>query len=295
MVDRKIIAKVEDEDLYDWQLKDEMQNYAYEVLKKDIEDLDSYELTLARNEALEKIIGSELFYLEAKSAGITADENEINKFLSDFMKNFSNSQSYEIYLAERAINKEDLKKLIEKNIIKDKFLSALLKKIPPVTSKDAEKYYEKIKDKLSLPPKISLYVAYIYNPTDEEREKFKNALGSIQGKKMEYPIAEKIISDVNQIIPSIKQEKIIQKGIDEINPLLAKKLMDIEESCFSNIIETEHSIEIIYLIAKVLHVPMGEEEGKKEAGKYLAIVRVKKILDAYIDMLKEKYKIEVFL
>lgn len=295
MTEKKIIAKVEGEEIYNWQLNDEMQNYAYEVLKKDLEDLDSYELTKARNEALEKIIGGELFYLEAQSAGITADENEINKSLSDFMKNFSDSQAYEIYLAERKITKDDLVKLIRKNIIKDKFLSVLLKKIPPVTNKDAEKYYEKIKDKLSHPPKVSVYIAYILNPTDEERERFKNAFSSIQGRKVDFPIAEKIINDMNQIIPSIRGEKIIQKSIDEIDPILAKKLLSMEENLFSEIVETENSIEIIYLIAKVLHIPMNEEDGKKEAGKFLAIVRMKKILDAYIDLLKEKYKIEIFL
>lgn len=295
MTDKKIIAKVGGEEIYSWQLNDEMQNYAYEVLKKDLEELNSFELTQARNEALEKIIGGELFYLEALSAGITADENEINKSLSDFMKNFSDSHAYEIYLAERKISKDDLVKLIRKNIIKDKFLSALLKKIPPVTNKDAEKYYEKIKDKLSLPPKVSLYITYILNPSDEERERFKNAFLSLQGRKVDFPLAEKIINDLNQIIPSIKGEKIIQKSIDELDPILAKKLLNMEENLFSEIVETDKSIEIIYLIAKLMHIPMNEEDGKKEAGKYLSIVRIKKILDAYVDMLKEKYKIEILL
>jgi hypothetical protein len=148
MTEKKVIAKIEEEEVFYWQLKDEMQNYSYEVLKKDFEELDSYEITIAQNEALEKIIGGELFYLEAKSAGIDADENEVNKSLSDFMKNFPDSLAYETFLSERRINKDDLVRLIKKNIIKDKFLSTLLKKIPPVTTEDAEKYYEKIKDKI---------------------------------------------------------------------------------------------------------------------------------------------------
>lgn len=295
MTDKQIVARIEGEEIFSWQLNDEMQNYAYEVLKKDMEELNSYELTLARDEALEKLIGGELFYLEALSAGITADENEINKSLSDFMKNFSDSRAYEIYLAERKITKDDLVKLIRKNIIKDKFLSALLKKIPPVTNKDAEKYFEKIKDKISLPPKVSLYVIYISNPTDEEREKFRNAFSIVQGRKIEFFLAEKIIKDMNQVIPSIKEEKIIQKSINELDPIVARKLLSMEENQFSEIVETEKSIETIYLIAKVMHIPMNEEEGKREAAKYLAIVRIKKILDAYTDMLKEKYKIEIFL
>lgn len=130
MTDKQIVARIEGEEIFSWQLNDEMQNYAYEVLKKDMEELNSYELTLARDEALEKLIGGELFYLEALSAGITADENEINKSLSDFMKNFSDSRAYEIYLAERKITKDDLVKLIRKNIIKDKFLSDSAKKNP---------------------------------------------------------------------------------------------------------------------------------------------------------------------
>lgn len=100
---------------------------------------------------------------------------------------------------------------------------------------------------------------------------------------------------MNQVIPSIKEEKIIQKSINELDPIVARKLLSMEENQFSEIVETEKSIETIYLIAKVMHIPMNEEEGKREAAKYLAIVRIKKILDAYTDMLKEKYKIEIFL
>ncbi len=295
MTNKKIIARIESEEIFNWQLEEEMQNYAYEVLKKDIEELDPYELTLARNEALEKIIGGELFYLEALTANITANENEVNKYLSDFMKNFTNSQEYELYLSNRGINKDDLIKLIKKHIIKDKFLSILLKKIPPVTAKDAEKYFEKIKDKISNPPKISLYLVYIFNPTEEERDKFRAAFSTLQKRKIEFPLAEKIVRDIKQIIPSLGEDKIIQKNIDNLDQRVTRKLLNMEEGCFSEIIETEKSIEIIYLIAKVMHVPMDDEEGKREAGKYLAIVRTKKVLDAYIDMLKEKYKIEIFL
>lgn len=295
MREKKIVAKVDDEPIYSWQLEDAMQSYSNEVLKKDFNQLSDTEITIAQKEAIEKLIGSELFYLEAVEAGIDADENDINYCISEFMKHFSSSQEFEIYLAERGINLEELKRVMKKSIIKDRFISLLLKKIPPVTKKDAEKYYEKIKDKISLPPRISFYRVYIDNPTGEERKKFKSAFSSIEEKKLEPLFAERIIKDTPQLIKNAKFEEFIEKPVDELHYEIVRKMLSIEEGFFTKIEEYDNLIEIYYLISKIMHVPMTEEEGKKEAGKYLSIVRLKKILDAYIDMLKEKRRIEIYL
>ncbi len=295
MMEKKIIAKVDNEVIYKWQLEDAMQSYSTEVLKKNIDELTSSELTLAQQEAIEKLIGSTLFYLEAIEAGIDVDENEVNHNISDFMKNFKDSLDFEVYLAERGLTKDEFKDYLKKTLIKEKFVNMLLKKIPPVTKKEAEKYYEKIKERLSLPPRLTFYRVYIDNPDLEERKRFKSAFSSLKNKKLEQLFAERIVKDTPAIISRARYEEYIEQPVDELNHDVVRKLLATEEGFFTPLFETEKHIEIFYLIAKVMHIPMSEEEGKKEAGKYLTIVRLKKILDAYIDMLKEKRKIEVYL
>jgi hypothetical protein len=294
-MEKKIIAKVDNEVIYKWQLEDAMQSYSLEVLKKNLDELTSQELTLAQQEAIEKLIGSTLFYLEAVEAGIEVDENEVNKNVLDFIKNFRDSLDFEVYLAERGLTKDAFKDYLKKTLIKEKFVNMLLKKIPPVTKKEADKYYEKIKEKLSLPPRLTFYRVYIENPDLDERKRFKSAFSSLESKKLEQLFAERIVKDTPSLIARTKYEEYIEKSIDEVNYDIVRKLLATEEGFFTPIFETNEHIEIFYLIAKVMHIPVSEEEGKKEAGKYLAIVRLKKILDAYIDVLKEKRKIEIYL
>jgi len=294
-MEKKIIAKVDNEAIYKWQLEDAMQSYSMEILKKNIDELTSVELTIAQQEAVEKLIGSTLFYLEAVEAGIDVDENEVNHNVSDFMKNFRDSLDFEVYLAERGLTINEFKDYLRKTLIKEKFVNMLLKKIPPVTKKEADKYYEKIKEKLSLPPRLTFYRVYLENPDSEERTRFKSAFSSLENKKLEQLFAERIIKDTPTLIARAKYEEYKEKPVDELNYDIVRKLLATEEGFFTPIFETNELIEILYLTAKVMHIPMSEEEGKKEAGKYLSIVRLKKILDAYIDILKEKRKIEIYL
>lgn len=291
----KIIAKVGGENIYYWELEDAITSYSIEVLKKNVEELTDTEYNEAFNEAFEKLVGSELFFLEAIEAGFTTNDNEINAHLSDFMKNFPDSLSFNRYLAERGIDIDSLKSTIKKNIIKDRFINALLKRIPPVTKNDAENYYEKTKDKISLPPRLTFYKIFVENPKQEERERFKAAFATLAGKHFEPVFAEKIMEDIPLFLPKAKYEKFLAKPIDELHPSLVRYLYGIEEKSFSNIDEGDEYIGIIYMLEKIMYVPMNSEEGKKEAAKYLSIIRLKRILDAYVDSLKEKYTIEKFI
>mgnify|MGYP000073680993 CR=1 FL=1 len=294
MTRKKEIAEVNGEKIYEWQLFDTMAGYAREVLKKDLSSLTPTEYNESKEEALDKLIASELLITEALSAGFNIDEEAVEQAINDLKNSFTSDYTLGEYLAERDITIEELKNVMRKQLIKENFVSQIISRIPIPTNKDVESYFEKVKDKLCYPPKFEFFACYISNPTEEEKERFKNAFINLANKKMEKSFAESIMKSANDI-----SEKIIFNYYEKTSDNLPKEfidlLMKIEESTFSPIYEAEDELSIFYLIKKELNKPLPEDSAKEEVKKYLSIIRVKKILDAYIDTLKEKYTIKVFL
>ncbi len=294
MTRQKEIAEVNGEQIYQWQLYDSMANYSREVLKKDLQDLTPTEYRESKEEALEKLIASELLFSEAQDAGFTVSEEEVEQAITDFTNNLRENYSFEDYLRDRDLSLEDFKKVIRKQLIKERFVAQIISKIPVPTSKDVDSFYEKVKDKLCCPPQFAFYVCYTSKPSEAEKERFKNAFVNLANKKMEKDIAESILSSAPQLSANFvfsSYERTSQSLPKEIIDLLMK----LEETQFSPIFEAEDELSIFYLFKKEINKPLTEEDGREEAKKYLAIVRVKKVLDAYIDSLKDKYDVKIFL
>ncbi|MCX7990673.1 MAG: SurA N-terminal domain-containing protein [Proteobacteria bacterium] len=290
----KEIAEVNGEHIYEWQLFDTMAGYAREVLKKDLANLTPVEYNESKEEALDKLIASELLFAEALSAGYTIEETEVDKAVNDFINSFSGDYTFGEYLLERNISLEDFKNVMKKQLIKERFVAQIISRIPIPSKSEIDSYYDKVKDKLCYPPKFNFYVCYISNPTEAEKEKFKSAFINVANKKIEKDLAESIMKSSPQLI-----EKIVFTHYERTSENLPGELKDIltklDELTFSPIYEADDELSVFYLIKKELTNPLPEEAGKEEAKRYLSIIRVKKILDAYIDSLREKYTIKVFL
>lgn len=291
---KKIVAKVDGSEIFMWQYNDAIASYSSEVLKKTPEELTPSEYSDCTREALDKLLAGEVFYLEAIEAGFSISEEEVKNTLQDFIDSQS-YQKYKMFLNQRELTEEEFKAYIRKQIIKERFVDAILKKIPPLTKEEVENYYNKIKDKISLPPRFSFTVLYVENPSEEEKENFKKLLYNVVNKKIEPVIAEKIFSDLPNVVKRVKVAHFEDKSSDEFAPQIKNLLLELSEHSFSPIYEAPDEISIFYIKKKELNIPMSEEEGRKEAEKYLNVVRLKKILDNYVQYLKEKRKIKVYL
>lgn len=294
MSKKRVIAKVDGSEIYFWQYEDTMASFATEVLRKNIEQLTPTEYETCSKESLNKVIANELFYLDGFDAGIEVSNTDIEMMLEEFKKFFSQTD-YNTFLLERDMTELEFRDYVRKQLIKDRYINALLKKIPEAGSEEIESFYQKVKDKISLPPQFSFIVAYIDSNVDADKERFKSLLSNIATKKVDSEIAVKILEDIKLAINGVNVVSYEKKSVEEMNPQVKQLLLSIEDGCFSPIYEAPDEVSIFYMKKKELNIPMTEEEGRKEAERYYKVVRLKKILDAYVESLKEKRKIEVFL
>ncbi len=294
MAKSKTVAEVNGEIVSEWQLTDGMISYAREVLKKDLKDLTASEYNECRYEAMEKLIGSELLYLEASSCGYDVSEDLLEQAIIDFKSSLTSDYSFYDYLTERGLTEEEFRKKMKKQLIKENFVSAILSRIPLPDDKDVANYYEKVKDKICFPPRFTFFACYVCDPTDDERERFKSAFINLANKSFEPAFAETVMQDLKQILERAVFAR-YEKDAEDLPADFRNMLLGTTESHFTPIFDAPDEVSIIYLIKKEHNKPLNEDEGKKEARRYLSIVRVKKVLDAYIDSLKDKYIIKTYL
>lgn len=294
MLKKRPVAKVDENEIYFWQYNDAMDSFAREVLKKSLDQLTPSELERCKEEAIHKLIAAELFYLDAVEAGLTATDDEVSKALQEFIK-IVTLEGYASFLAERELTEEEFKEYIKKQLIRERYLSALLKRVTEPTTEEIENFYQKVKDKITLPPRFSFIVAYLETTDKSEKERFKSLFLNVANKKIALNVAEKILEDTRSLFPNLNVVNYDKKSVEEMNGQVKSLLLSIDDECFSSIFDAPDEISIFYMKKKELNIPMTEEESRKEVEKFYRIDRLKRILDAYVEVLKEKRKVEVRL
>ncbi len=294
MSKKRVVAKVDGNEIYYWQYYDALISFANEVLKKPVEQLSGAEYESCSNEALNKVIAGELFYLDASEAGVTATDEDVATALKEFIK-FCQPENYPAFLSDRDITEEEFREYIRKQLVRERYVNALLKRIPEPSKEELNAFYEKVKDRLTLPPQFSFVVAYLETTDGEQKERFKAALSGVANRKMAPSLAEKILNDLKESIGGLNVVIFDNKSSEDMSVQVKNLLSSIEDEHFSSIFDAPDEVSIFYMKKKADNIPMTEDECRKEAERYFKIARLKNILDAYVESLKEKRNIEVLL
>lgn len=292
---RKVVAKVGAQELYQWQLDETVESYACELLKKTVRELSSTEYNDSVEKAIEKLIGGELFYLEALDAGYSATDDETGQYIDDVYNPGGDEAVIEEYLDYRGIDRAELEAVARKVVIKDKFVNTLLGRIPPATPDEIGRYYEKIKGSLFMPPLVEFHILFIERPSPEAAARFRAAFSNLESKSFEPEFAMQVMRDFAEAVQDGRFVTISNRTIDELPVETARVIREIGQGFFSHIFHSEAEISILYMARKEINRPMDEKDAREEAGKYLNLVRLRKILDAYVESLREKYPVTVFL
>ncbi|MGQ9705516.1 MAG: peptidylprolyl isomerase [bacterium] len=130
-------------------------------------------------EVLNEMIDMILLRQKAKEENIFISKEEVTNYLSShfeyFKSNFAMEDDYKRYLEEIGMNeyqlKEEMRKQIEGDILIRKYLS--MKALPKIDIKESEikDYYEKNKDRLREPIKMSVSGILLYKLPPEEKLK----------------------------------------------------------------------------------------------------------------------------
>lgn len=290
-----VVARVGGSAIPLWHLLDTVAGYAHEVLHKTTDELTAQELADARAEALDRLVGGELLWMEAQSAGYRVEPADLDDAMARFVSGIGGDDRLRSYLAERSISIDEMRAMIEKQLVRERFAAALVAQVPPLGDDERERYYQSVKDRLSYPPRFTFRSFHVESPTQEQRERFMAAFDRLAGRAMEPDFVEAIARDAGQVVPGVVERMFRDRYDTELPAVLRATFAEMEPGRFTPVYDGPGEISVFYLAGKELFLPMTEEDGRREASQYLDIMRLKRIIEAYIGKLKEKYPVDIMV
>lgn len=111
----EVVAKVNGRPINRFDLDNAIQGYAMEVHRKTMDQLDADELEHAFDFALEKLLARELIFQEAMAKGTIADEAMIAEEKQKIIANFPSEEEFYATLAKGGITPEDYHRMLRQD------------------------------------------------------------------------------------------------------------------------------------------------------------------------------------
>ena len=249
---------------------------------------------------LDQLIGNELLLQEAKAAGMTASDDEVNKQLAELKGRFPSPEKYQEELKKNGLTEADLVKQTRELMVVQKFVETKVVNDVKVSDQDVKAFYDKNPDKLTRPERIHLrhiLVKVDKSASAEDKKKARAKIDDLVAKlKAGGDFAK--LAEENSDDPGSKV-----RGGDLSWVSRGQMVKPFEDAAFalkkpnelSPVVESQFGFHIIQLIE---HQDAGKvpfDEVKDKIAGFLKQQQQKEKFFDHIKALKDKAKVEIFI
>jgi peptidyl-prolyl cis-trans isomerase C len=249
---------------------------------------------------LDQLVSNELLLEEAKSAGITATDEEVNKQVSELKGRFPSPEKYQEELKKEGLTEADLAKQAREAFVLQKLVETKVVNDIKVTDQEVKAFYDQNPDKLKRPERVHvrhILIRIDKSATAEDKKKARakadDVLAKIKAGGDFAKLAEENSDDPgsktrggdlswvsrNQTVPPFESAAFGLKKPNELSP----------------VVESQFGFHIIQLVE---HQDSGlvpfEEVKDKIAGFLKQQQQREKFMD-HVKNLKGKAKVEIFI
>jgi len=249
---------------------------------------------------LDQLIANELLLQEAKAAGMTASDDEVNKQLAELKGRFPSPEKYQEELKKNGLTEADLVKQTRELMVVQKFVETKVVNDVKVSDQDVKAFYDKNPDKLTRPERIHLrhiLVKVDKSASAEDKKKARAKIDDLVAKlKAGGDFAK--LAEENSDDPGSKV-----RGGDLSWVSRGQMVKPFEDAAFalkkpnelSPVVESQFGFHIIQLIE---HQDAGKvpfDEVKDKIAGFLKQQQQKEKFFDHIKALKDKAKVEIFI
>ena len=278
------------------QLEQEVSRFQlqYSMTGKPVDDSAMAEI---REEALEKLIETELLFQESKKQGIKVDEAEFNKHLADMKKRYPTEDEFNELLAKMNLTEETLKSQFERGRAIQQLIDGRIAQGITVTEEDSRSYYENNKELFNQPAQMrASHILIKVEPGADEEKK-------AEARKEIEDIREKVENDEDfaALAREFSQGPSGPRGGDLGYFGRGQMVKSFEDAAFalepggvSDIVETRFGYHLIKVIDKKSGGAKDYAEVKPRLDQYLKQQKTMDEMQAYVERLKEDADVERF-
>lgn len=249
---------------------------------------------------LNGMIARSLFLQEAKAQGIQADAKEVDQQIAAFKSRFPNPEAFQQALASQGLTEQALRTQAQSQLTVEKYVKSRVFDKVTVTDQAAKTFYDQNQAKMKEPERVRL--RHILIRVDESapeadkqkaREKADSLLAQIKGGADFAKLAQENSDD-----PGSKA-----RG-GELPPMArGETVPPFEQAAFalqkpndlSPVVQSQFGYHIIQLLERVPESQVPFEQAKDRILQVLRQQQAEKQLQAQVQALKAKGKVEMYL
>lgn len=251
-------------------------------------------------EVLNNLIAQKLLQQEAKKQGIKADEKEVDQQIATLKKRFPTEQDFQKALASQGINEASLRQEARDTLAFQKYLKTEVLGNNQVTEQAARDFYNKNQDKMQQPERVHvrhiLVKAEANAPAADKakaREKAEALLARVKGGEDFAKVAQEA-SDDKSSGPRGGDLSWIARG--QTVPHFENAAFGLKNpNDLSGVVETSYGYHVIQLLERQAASTVPFEQAKGQILQMLEQQQMQQQMEAKVNALKAKGKVEVFL
>jgi peptidyl-prolyl cis-trans isomerase C len=252
------------------------------------------------HEVLNTIVAQTLLQQEAKKEGITVTDAEVDQQIAALRSRFPDAEKFKQALASQGLSEEKLRAEMHREGAVQKLVEAKVLSTVNVTDAEAKDFYDKNQDKMKQPPRVHLrHILVRVDPkaTDADKQKarakaedlLKRAKGGedfakLASENSDDPGSKTQGGDLSwlapgQTVPPFEKAAFALTKPNEISP----------------VVETQFGYHVIQLIERKGPSTVPFEQAKERIINFLKQRQAQEKLQAHVEELKSKGKVETFM
>jgi len=260
--------------------------------------LNDSQLSEIKKEVLRNLINLELLYQASQENGIKVDEEAINEQLKALKKRFPNEAEFKDALSKKNLSEEAIKSQIGQGMAIQKFIDEKVTQKITVSDKETKAYYDSHPDFFKEPEQVQAsHILIKVEPKFNESQKAeaREKIETIQQKLQEGGDFAALAKEFSECPSSEKGGDLgfFKRG-QMVKPF-EDAAFTLEPNKTSDIVETRFGYHLIKTIDKRPETTIPYKDIKDKLEQYLKQEKVKNEIKLYVDKLREKAKVEIFL
>ena len=275
------------------------------------QNLDAKQKAKLAEAIIDKEIVRELMYQEGQAKGRGVSSETVEKEVKEFKESYGSEEEFQEALKERGISEDELKKVIEIDLIAKNLLDERVKGKVHITDTQVKKFYEDKKESFKRPESFRarhIFVPYfpfdaVKNTPPEELKKKADEYRAASKKKIDEAYAKvKAGGNFEELAKEYSEDAgsadkggdldFMYKGV--FDPMFDKAVAGLKIGETSGIVETEFGFHIIQLMETKPAEYAPFEEVKESIQKHLFLTEAQKLVGRYIETLRKKATIIVY-
>jgi peptidyl-prolyl cis-trans isomerase C len=251
-----------------------------------------------KKHVMNQLVSAELLYQDSKQKGIKVSDQELAKYFDDVKKRFPSEEEFKKGLSEMNMTEDEIKSKLRKSLAIQELIKKHVALGTEVTDEEAKAFYDMRSELFQQPESVKASHILIKVAADAKQPDKDAAMTKIKELQEKVKKGEDFaeLAKKNSECPSAPNGGdlgFFPKG-QMVKPF-EDAAFALEPGAVSGIVETQFGYHLIKVVEKKKSEQVPFETAKEKIKKNLSKDKNKQKIDAHIDALMAKAKIEKFI